>query len=46
MLKTIKKNNEYKSVELDVETNLIKDEVENSSDVDVYADDDYDSEED
>ena len=39
MLKKIKENNELKSVEIDVVTNFIKDEVESSSDAEVYTDD-------
>ena len=45
-IEKINENNELQSVEVDVVTNFIKDEVESSSDAEVYTNDDYDSEKD
>ena len=45
-IEKINENNELQSVEVDVVTNFIKDEVESSSDAEIYTNDDYDSEKD
>ena len=45
-IEKVNENNELQSVEVDVVTNFIKDEVESSSDAEVYNNDDYDSEKD
>lgn len=41
-MKKIKENDELKTVEVNVVTNFIKDEVESLSDAEVYTDDDND----
>lgn len=45
-IEKINENNELQSVEVDGVTNFIKDEVESSSDAEVYTNDDYHSEKD
>ena len=45
-MKKIKENDELKTVEVNVVTNFIKDEVESLSDAEVYTDDDDDDDDD
>ena len=45
-MKKIKENDELKTVEVNVVTNFIKDEVESLSDAEVYTDDDNDDDDD
>ena len=45
-MKKIEENDELKTVEVNVVTNFIKDEVESLSDAEVYTDDDDDDDDD